>query len=84
MSRSNAVPDTELGLTENEILLLREHQVAAASRTGSQRATSAAEAASARGLLMLDTTSLRVLSHHFERLMGAIQQRLAHVGQIRR
>lgn len=72
------VPETQLGLTNDEIALLRHYQrEAAASSCGiSSRARSRA---SSQGLLLLDGHSLAMLSRHFNRLLGQIQHRLDHV-----
>lgn len=71
-SLANSVPDTQLGLTNDEIRTLRYHQQAALSHTGSSRAASQASSA---GRLLLDPSSLAALSSYFDRLMYSIQQR---------
>jgi hypothetical protein len=75
---SNAVPDTQLGLTEDEIQLLRhgQQQVAAAGGSTSSRAASRA---SSQGLLMMDSSSLTALGRHFDRVMQHIQERLEYL-----
>lgn len=76
-SPAQSVPDTSLGLTRDEVILLRQHQqVALAQAGGSSRAASAA---SSQGRLLLDPDSLQALGYHFDRLMQAIQQRLQMV-----
>lgn len=70
---SNSVPDTQLGLTQSEIQLLRQHQQIALSQAGSS--SRAASHASSQGRLLLDPSSLQALSAHFDRLMYSIQQR---------
>lgn len=69
-----SVPDTELGLTREEIASLRYHQQVALSQAGGS-SSRAASNASSQGRLLLDPTSLAALSNHFDRLMAAIQQR---------
>lgn len=71
-SPANSVPDTQLGLTNDEIRTLRYHQQVALSQTGSSRAASQASSA---GRLLLDPSSLAALSSYFDRLMYSIQQR---------
>ncbi|SPQ19475.1 2d6dca7f-804c-4513-be5c-373be058fbf6 [Thermothielavioides terrestris] len=77
---SNAVPDTQLGLTEDEIQLLRHGQQAVAAAGGST-SSRAASRASSQGLLMVDTSSLTALGRHFDRVMQSIQQRLDYLMQ---
>ncbi|KAL3426580.1 hypothetical protein PVAG01_00089 [Phlyctema vagabunda] len=72
---AQAVPDTELGLTSDEIQLLRHHQQAAASTAGGS-SSRAASRASSQGLLLLDGSSLAALGRHFDRLLQQIQARL--------
>jgi hypothetical protein len=68
------VPDTQLGLTNDEIALLRHHQQkAGASLCGSSSSSSS------QGLLVLDGQSLARLSRHFDRLLGQIQHHLDYV-----
>ncbi|CZR60567.1 uncharacterized protein PAC_10463, partial [Phialocephala subalpina] len=79
-STINSVPDTQLGLTNDEIALLRHHQQAAASTAGGSSSL-AASRASSQGLLLLDRTSLLALSRHFDRLMQQIQARLDYLSE---
>ncbi|KAK3363372.1 hypothetical protein B0T25DRAFT_38797 [Lasiosphaeria hispida] len=73
-SAGNAVPDTQIGLSNEEIQLLRgAQQVVAANGSTSSRAASRA---SSQGLLMLDSSSLTALGRHFDRVMQHIQQQL--------
>jgi hypothetical protein len=72
------VPDTQLGLTNDEIALLRRHQQEAVSSLGGS-SSRACSLASSQGLLVLDGHSLAMLSRHFDRLLGQIQHRLDHV-----
>lgn len=78
-SPSNSVPDTQLGLTNDEIALLRHHQ-AAATAAGSS-SSRAASRASSQGLLLLDGSSLAALGRHFDRLMQQIQARLDYLAE---
>ncbi|KAK1758627.1 hypothetical protein QBC47DRAFT_147531 [Echria macrotheca] len=76
---ASAVPDTQLGLTSEEIQLLRQgqHAVAANGSTSSR----AASRASSQGLLMLDSSSLSALGRHFDRVMQHIQQQLEYLSE---
>ncbi|KAK0749327.1 hypothetical protein B0T18DRAFT_321751, partial [Schizothecium vesticola] len=74
-----AVPDTQLGLTSEEIQLLRHHQQAAAA--GGSSSSRAASRASSQGLLMLDASSLSALGRHFDRVMQHIQQQLEYLSE---
>ncbi|KAL2158424.1 hypothetical protein VTH06DRAFT_4472 [Thermothelomyces fergusii] len=73
---TNAVPETQLGLTEDQIELLRHGQQAVAAAAGGSTSSRAASRASSQGLLLMDTSSLTALGHHFDRVMQSIQQRL--------
>jgi len=79
-SPANSVPDTQLGLTNDEIALLRHHQQVAASTAGGS-SSRAASRASSQGLLLLDGSSLAALGRHFDRLMQQIQQRLDYLSE---
>jgi hypothetical protein len=79
-SPTNSVPDTQLGLTNDEIALLRHHQQVAASTAGGS-SSRAASRASSQGLLLLDGSSLAALGRHFDRLMQQIQQRLDYLSE---
>jgi len=81
MSSVNAVPDTQLGLTNDEIALLRHHQQQAAASTAGGSSSRAASRASSQGLLLLDGTSLAALGRHFDRLMQQIQARLDYLSE---
>lgn len=79
---TNTVPDTQLGLSPDEIALLRHHQQAAAASTaGNSSSSRAASRASSQGLLLLDGTSLAALGRHFDRLMQQIQSRLDYLSE---
>jgi len=68
---------SNLGLTSDEVRTLQQHQQIALARAGGSPASSPpASNASSQGRLLLDPTSLQILSLHFDRVMGAIQQRL--------
>ncbi|KAJ2903295.1 hypothetical protein MKZ38_010112 [Zalerion maritima] len=75
---NNAVPDTTLGLSADEINLLRYHQQQAANGSSSSRAASRA---SSQGLLLLDSSSLSQLSRYLDRLLQRIQQQIEHLSQ---
>ncbi|KAF2268168.1 hypothetical protein CC78DRAFT_551432 [Lojkania enalia] len=77
---SSSVPDNQLGLSQSEIQLLRQHQQIALSQAGSS-SSRAASHASSQGRLLLDPTSLQALSAHFDRLMYSIQQRWQYLTQ---
>jgi hypothetical protein len=79
-SPANSVPDTQLGLTNDEIALLRHHQQQAASTAGGSSSRAASRASSA-GLLLLDGSSLAALGRHFDRLMQQIQARLDYLSE---
>ncbi|KAL1840851.1 hypothetical protein VTJ49DRAFT_7694 [Mycothermus thermophilus] len=75
----NAVPDTELGLTEDQLQLLRHGQQAVAAAAPGSTSSRAASRASSQGLLLMDSSSLTALGHHFDRVMQSIQQRLEYL-----
>jgi hypothetical protein len=80
----NAVPDTQLGLTEDQIELLRHGQQAVAAAGGGgggagSTSSRAASRASSQGMLMMDSSSLSALGRHFDRVMQSIQQRLEYL-----
>lgn len=79
-SPANSVPDTQLGLTTDEIALLRHHQQQAATAAGSS-SSRAASRASSQGLLLLDGSSLAALGRHFDRLMQQISARLDYLAE---
>ncbi|KAH9888605.1 hypothetical protein F4778DRAFT_399638 [Xylariomycetidae sp. FL2044] len=72
----NTVDDTELGLTNEEIALLRYHQTQAGSSS-----SRAASRASSQGRLLLDSSSLAALSRHLDRLLQQIQHRIEHLSE---
>ncbi len=78
-SPSGSIPDTSLGLTNEETQILRRVQMDAnAAGSSSSRAASRA---SSQGLLLMNSSSLESVSRHFDTLMGRIQARLAYLEQ---
>lgn len=75
---NNSIPDTQLGLSVDEISLLRYHQTQAAGGSSSSRAASRA---SSQGLLLIDSSSLAQLSRHFDQLLQNIQQQIESLSQ---
>ncbi len=75
----NAVPDTALGLTEDQVELLRHGQQAVAAATAGSTSSRAASRASSQGLLLMDSGSLSALGRHFDRVMQSIQGRLEYL-----
>ncbi|KAI1851154.1 hypothetical protein JX265_013272 [Neoarthrinium moseri] len=75
-TEANTVPDTQLGLTDDEIQLLRYHQTQAGSSS-----SRAASRASSQGRLLLDSSSLAALSSHLNRLMQQIQARIEYLSE---
>jgi hypothetical protein len=71
----NSIPDIQLGLTNDEIALLRYHQQVATSTAGGS-SSDAASRTSSQGLLFLDGHSLAQLGRHFDRLLQQMQSRL--------
>jgi hypothetical protein len=80
-SPANSIPDTQLGLSADEIRLLRHHQAAAASAAGGSSSSRAASRASSQGLLLLDPSSLSALGRHFDRLMQQISDRIEYLSE---
>ncbi|KAL8913276.1 MAG: hypothetical protein Q9172_007323 [Xanthocarpia lactea] len=94
----SSIPDTQLGLSQSEIQILRQHQQIALQnanyahststrgrghvRTSASTSRAASAASSGNGRLVLDPGSLTALGTHFERLMGAIQNRVQQVTPI--
>ncbi|KAI0010421.1 hypothetical protein F4779DRAFT_306276 [Xylariaceae sp. FL0662B] len=76
-TESNTVEDTQLGLTDDEVNLLRYHQAQAANSSSSR----AASRASSQGRLLLDSSSLAALSRHLDRLMHQISQRIEYLSE---
>ncbi|KAK2059400.1 hypothetical protein LY76DRAFT_604836 [Colletotrichum caudatum] len=84
-TQANAVPDTQLGLTYEEIQLLRQGQQAALGQGPGSSSSRAASRASSnnnqQGLLLLDGTSLAALGRYFDRVMGQIEQQILYLGE---
>lgn len=78
MSTTNAVPDTQLGLTAEEIQLLRQGQAALGGSNSSSRVASKA---SSQGLLLLDSSSLSALGRYFDRLMANLEQNIQYLSE---
>ncbi|KAI0172839.1 hypothetical protein GGR52DRAFT_423755 [Hypoxylon sp. FL1284] len=75
-TEANTVEDTQLGLTDDEINLLRYHQTQANSSS-----SRAASRASSQGRLLIDGPSLAALARHLDRLMHQIQQRIEYLSE---
>jgi len=75
---TNAVPDTQLGLSSEELQLLRQGQAALDGGSSSSRAASRA---SSQGLLLLDSSSLAALGRYFDRLMDNIEQNIQYLSE---
>ncbi|KAL7925812.1 hypothetical protein ACQKWADRAFT_310098 [Trichoderma austrokoningii] len=80
MATSNTIPDTQLGLSAEEIQLLRQGQAALGGGAGSA-SSRAASRASSQGLLMLDSSSLSALGRYFDRLMAGIEQNIRYLSE---
>ncbi|KAL7800100.1 hypothetical protein V8C37DRAFT_398335 [Trichoderma ceciliae] len=80
MATSNTIPDTQLGLSVEEIQLLRQGQAALGGGGGSA-SSRAASRASSQGLLMLDSSSLSALGRYFDRLMAGIEQNIRYLSE---
>ncbi|EGX93480.1 hypothetical protein CCM_04854 [Cordyceps militaris CM01] len=78
---TNAVPDTQLGLTAEEIQLLRQGQAALGAGAGGSSSSRAASRASSQGLLLLDSSSLAALGRYFDRLMAGIEQNIRYLSE---
>src|SRR5690349_21608132 len=81
-SNVNAVPDTQLGLSHEELQLLRQGQAALGQGGGGGSSSSRnASRASSQGLLLLDSTSLAALGRYFDRVMNQIEQQMAYLSE---
>ena len=78
---TNAVPDTQLGLTAEEIQLLRQGQAALGGSGGGSTSSRAASRASSQGLLLLDSSSLTALGRYFDRLMAGIEHNIRYLSE---
>ncbi|EMF16697.1 uncharacterized protein SEPMUDRAFT_145884 [Sphaerulina musiva SO2202] len=76
-SPSPSVADNRLGLSPQDVAALRQHQQLAHA----QARSTAGSQASSQGRLLLDPSSLQLLSRHFDRVMQAISQRLEQLNQ---
>jgi len=76
---ANTVPDSQLGLTNEEIQILRHAQQAVAAAGSSS--SRAASRASSQGRLIVDSSSLAALGQHFDRVMQRIQIQLERLTQ---
>lgn len=74
-SSSGSIPDTSLGLTQDEIQILRRAQMEAGGAAGST-SSRAASRASSQGLLLLNPNSLQSLVQYFDNIMARIGARL--------
>ena len=74
-----AVSDTELGLTSEEIQLLRHAQQTISFESGASQSSGSPSEAASSGLLILDATSLALLGRHFDRVMLRMQQQLEYL-----
>lgn len=77
-SAVQGVPDSQLGLTAEEIQLLRQGQAALGNGSSSSRAASRA---SSQGVLLLDSSSLQQLSRYFDSLMNQVQRRMEFLSE---
>lgn len=75
----NAVPDTQLDLTSDELQILRQGQMAVAAAGGGSSSSRAASRASSQGLLLLDRSSLSALGRYFDSVMAQIEQRITYL-----
>ncbi|GJC97466.1 hypothetical protein ColKHC_06292 [Colletotrichum higginsianum] len=71
-TQANAVPDTQLGLSYEEIQLLRQGQAALGQGLVEEVVA---------GLLLLDSTSLAALGRYFDRVMGQIEQQIVYLSE---
>ena len=79
-SPANSVPDTQLGLTNDEIALLRHHQQAAASTAGGS-SSQPPRALPLKAYSFSMALPLLALGRHFDRLMQQIQARLDYLAE---
>ncbi|PHH61037.1 hypothetical protein CDD81_859 [Ophiocordyceps australis] len=80
MAATNALPDSQLGLSPEEVQLLRQGQAALGAGTASS-SSRAASRASSQGLLLLDSSSLAALGRYFDRLMAGIEQNMRSLSE---
>lgn len=96
MSTAGSIPDSQLGLTQAEMMILRQTQEVAAQGRGresprpsqpSSRAPSAASSAHSIGRITMDSTSLIRIENALNNMARGIQARIeqvSHLGQPRR
>lgn len=75
----STVPPSQLGLNGEEVATFQRHQQVALSRANNN-----ARAAAANGRVLVDTSSLQLLAHHFDHVMAGIQQRADLVSTLAR
>ncbi|KAG5927381.1 hypothetical protein E4U42_002324 [Claviceps africana] len=78
---TNATSDAQLGLSLEEVQLLRQGQAALGHGGGGSASSRAASRASSQGLLLLDSSSLAALGRYFDRLMASIEQNIRHLSE---
>ncbi|KAG6042438.1 hypothetical protein E4U17_001457 [Claviceps sp. LM77 group G4] len=78
---TNAVHDTQLGLSAEEVQLLRQGQAALEHGSGGSTSSRAASRASSQGLLLLDSSSLAALGQYFDRLMASVEQSMFRLSE---
>ena len=76
---AQGVPDSQLGLTPEEVQLLRQGQAALNNTANGSSSSRAASRASSQGVLLLDSSSLAQLSRYFDSLMGQVQRRCEYL-----
>jgi hypothetical protein len=77
-SQVQGVPDTQLGLSSEEVAILRQGQATLAGGSSSSRAASRA---SSQGLLLLDSSSLAALGRYFDSLMSQIERQMEYLSE---
>ncbi|KAG5938220.1 hypothetical protein E4U53_008061 [Claviceps sorghi] len=78
---TNATSDAQLGLSLEEIQLLRQGQAALGHGGGGSASSRAASRSSSQGLLLLDSSSFAALGRYFDRLMASIEQNIRHLSE---
>lgn len=77
MTPPSSIVHSSLGLSNEEIETLRQHQQRVAS-------DSASSGAATQGRLLLNASSLQALARHFENVLADIQRRLTSVSAMAR
>ncbi|CAK7221177.1 hypothetical protein SCUCBS95973_004406 [Sporothrix curviconia] len=80
MPPSQVVDPTQLNLSSDELLLLREGQSALARGAGSS-SSRAASRASSQGVFLLNHATLQALEAHFKRVMDHIANQVAYLSE---